>query len=208
MRIFAEPVTEEQADALQDARSEERREFERTVIGLHAKPDDPDVQAAWQNIQSRVDEELVNEEKHKHQKPVSATAGDWPIEEQPEGDEDVESEEGPLMGWTLTIRNRVNGTYVQRPEGFTPEDEWSIEYYLKEMDAKTRWKQYRALQKRREKLIGQTKEEQSASLKSYRNMIHNYSRAGRRWREEQDEIDAKIGQKVYRPIGPGAEEVV
>lgn len=208
MRIFAEPMTDEQADALQEAKDEQRREFERTVIGLHAKPDDPDVQAAWHNIQDRVDEELVNEEKHKHKERSSTSDSDFPLEVKPEDKEDAEGEGGPLMGWTLTLRNRVNGTYVERPEDLTPEDEWNIEYYLKEMPESTVWTQYKALQKRREKLIGQDKETQKKALKTYREMIHKYSRSGRKWRDEQDVIDAKLGQRVYRPIGPGAEEVI
>jgi hypothetical protein len=175
------------------------------VIGLKAEPNDPDVQAAWKNIQSRVDEELVEEGEPQGS---SADEGVGSIEAQPGDEEDAEDEGGPLMGWTLTVRNRVNGAYVDRPEKLTPDDEWTIEYYLKEMEEETVWKAYKALQKRRETLIGKSKEEQAAELQSYRNLIHRYSRAGRVWRQKQDEIDAQSGQTVYRPIGPGSDEVI
>jgi len=61
MYVFAEPVTEEQADAIQDKNKEEILEFERTVIGIDRN--DPRSQAEWQDLQNRVEEEIEDDEE-------------------------------------------------------------------------------------------------------------------------------------------------
>jgi hypothetical protein len=111
---------------------------------------------------------------------------------------------GPLMGWTLAIRNRVNGVYVERPEMLTPEDVWTVEYHIKEIAPDTRWKLYKKVQDERRKLIGKTTEEADSSLESYRKVIRNFSNRGRKWREEQDKVDEQAEKQVFRPLGPGS----
>lgn len=56
MYIFAEPVTEEQADTIQNRGAEAQAHFTRTVVGLGK--DDPEVQEAWEDIQDSVDEQM------------------------------------------------------------------------------------------------------------------------------------------------------
>ncbi|KAF2750254.1 Pet127-domain-containing protein [Sporormia fimetaria CBS 119925] len=224
MYIFAEPMTDEQADEIQEAKSELRKEFERTVIGI--KRDDSEVQAEWQEIQDMVEQEVDGDEgkaeegKAEEGKAEEGRAEEGRAEEddqttpeqsvsETEGSQDdATSSGGRLMGWTLTIRNRVNGTYVERPEDLTPSDDWKLEYCIQEIKEAQRWKAYNGLRKRRETLIGKDREEQSKSLATYRELIKRYSIAGRKWREEQDKIDAEMGRQLYRPLGPGSEELL
>lgn len=229
MYVFAEPVTEEQADQIQNSKSEIRKEFERNVIGV--KRDDPDMQAEWQDIQDRVDEEVVEDELKSNNvdadTSVDSEAGisgsateehlmdednEATIEEDRQDDAEAtpkrSSSDDPMMGWTLIVRNRVNGAYIDRPENLTPSDNWSLEYHIKEISEPSSRKTYEQLKQRRKKLIGADREERTQSLQQYRDIIKEFSRSGRRWRETQDKIDAQIGQRVYRPLGPGAEELL
>ncbi|KAF2652341.1 Pet127-domain-containing protein [Lophiostoma macrostomum CBS 122681] len=222
MYVFAVPVTEEEADQIQDSRSEARKEFERNVIGV--KKDDPEVQAEWQDIQSRVDEEVEASEgedealeaevkvQNEVQSAVEKDSEQQASQEAKAADpaDDVEGVPGQrasaaLMGWTLTIRNRVNGAYTNQPKNLEPSDNWSIEYHVQEIGEDTRRKAYDKLLNRRKKLIGEDKEVRDRALKVYRELIREYSISGRQWREQQDRIDAEIGQRVFRPMGPGSE---
>lgn len=56
MYVFAEPVTEAQAEEIQNRGAEVQKEFTRRVVGLGK--DDPEVQEAWQGIQDTVDEQI------------------------------------------------------------------------------------------------------------------------------------------------------
>ncbi len=113
--------------------------------------------------------------------------------------------EGPLMGWTLTVRSQVNGGYVERPEQLNEYDDWKVEYHLKEIPEDTRWKLYNALKARRHQLIGQDDEAVDKGLKHYRDLIQRYSNRGRQWREEQDRLNDAKGVQLFRPLGPGSD---
>ncbi|KAJ2979041.1 hypothetical protein NUW58_g7306 [Xylaria curta] len=43
------------------------------------------------------------------------------------------TEESELLGLTLTIKNKVNGTYVQRPDELGKDDNWIVEYEIEEI---------------------------------------------------------------------------
>ncbi|CAO2649657.1 Nn.00g070420.m01.CDS01 [Neocucurbitaria sp. VM-36] len=225
MYIFAEPVTEEQADRIQSAGDAAQKEFARTVVGVEG--DDPKVQAAWQDIQDAVDEQIdednkgapsmesqreeiapqqealtkADEDSNEHTSPQdSATeAVDSSTPSQPS--------DAPLMGWTLTVRSKVNGGYVERPEKLDQQDDWKLEYHIQDIAQDTRWKLYEAAKGRRRKLIGQDKEEANTSLKHYRELIQRYNDKGREWRKKQDELDEGRDVQVYRPLGPGSDAV-
>jgi hypothetical protein len=221
MYVFAEPVTEEQADEIQNAGEAAQREFARTVIGLDKG--DPEAQAGWEDIQDDVDEQLHEDQNSTPEKTgnrnvvqleesetASGNSSEGIVEETPTNTEDssdsVPVSEGPLMGWTLAVRNLVNGGYVQRPEKLGNEDEWKMEYHIKEIPEGTRWKLYNALKDRRRQLIGQDEEEANKGLQHYRDLIKRFTNRGRRWREEQDKLDdAKPGQ-LFRPLGPSGSD--
>ncbi|KAF2868431.1 mitochondrial protein Pet127-domain-containing protein [Massariosphaeria phaeospora] len=212
MSIFAEPVTEEQADEIQSASQAQMREFERDVVGV--RKDDPQLQAEWQTIQDRVDEvvedELEQEDKSDTEaEPASPEEAAEKSEQEAADDQALAApepvEEGPLMGWTLTTRNRVNGEYVDRPEDLTPIDNWSVEYNIKEIEADKQRQLYNKIKDRRATLIGDKRKEANDYMKQYFELLRRLSSRGREWREAQDKIDAQIGQHVYKRLGPDAE---
>jgi hypothetical protein len=246
MYIFAEPVTDEQADEIQSAGEAAQKEFAQTVVGIGK--DDPEVQAAWHSIQDTVDEQVdvdhgskipdetpgekiseqtddelseqngeeVSEqggEEVPEQDYATETAGEQSSDESEKSgsaaqetpiNEPKPEPEGPLMGWTLTIRNKVNDGYTDRPSRLTAEDEWKIEYHVQEIPEASRWRLYMAVKERRRGLIGHT-EEADKSLKNYRDLIQRFSNRGRKWRETQDKLDEEMGIQVYKPLGPGSE---
>ena len=112
---------------------------------------------------------------------------------------------GPLMGWTLAVRHRVNGSYVHRPANLTADDSWKIEYHIRELSEEDRWKLYEKVKTTRNKLIGEEREKSSESLHNYRQLIKRYSDRGREWRQEQDALAAQTETRVFQPLGPGSE---
>ncbi|KAI2487230.1 mitochondrial mRNA processing protein PET127 [Pyrenophora tritici-repentis] len=220
MYIFVEPVTEEQADEIQEAGEAAQQEFARSVIGL--ENDNPATQASWQEVQDGVDEEIDSDQNNipglesetevpvQEEKPLTnvedATADD--------AEETATSAEGladpvvasnePLLGWTLTVRSVVNGGYVERPENFREEDEWKIEYHMKEIPETRCRPLYNALKERRRQLVGLRDEEADKSLQHYRDMIRRFSERGRVWRAEQDKLDEGKVPLLFRPLGPGS----
>jgi hypothetical protein len=248
MYVFAEPVTEEQADEIQGRGEAAQKHFARTVVGVGK--DDPEVQAAWQDIQGEVDEQ-VDEDKGSSSvdEPVDEEEVGRSVVEQVERDNmdisadetlnKLESEEvvaeaaeessssdsegqespseatetsttesmpsGPLMGWTLTVRSKVNGGYVDRPRGLQQEDDWKLEYHVQEIPEESRWRLYEALKERRRGLVGQQEQEVDKGLLNYRNLIKRFSNRGREWREKQDKLNEETGVQMYRPLGPGSD---
>ncbi|KAL1608223.1 hypothetical protein SLS60_003162 [Paraconiothyrium brasiliense] len=220
MYIFAEPVTEERADEIQNKNQEAHRAFERDIVGI--VKDDPALQAEWQEIQDRVDDELNGEhgvvtKKAERAEDVEATAeestlssDDTPEEEghtSAENADEPDVPKGPLIGWTLAVRHRLNGHYVERPVNLTPEDSWTIEYHIRELNETDRWDLYEKVKKNRNQLIGEERDKEGAKkhMEKYRELIKKYSDRGRQWREEQDALAAKVETKVYEPLGPGSQ---
>jgi hypothetical protein len=221
MYVFAEPVTEEQADEIQEAGATAQKEFARTVVGIGK--DNPEVQAAWQDVQNGVDEQVDHDggdklaaEKEEEQVEV-ADSGTEEVASDVNGSQDIataaqeeaptteQAPDGPLMGWTLTIRNKINGGYVDRPVKIKKEDEWAVEYHIQEIPETSRWRLYNALKERRQKLIGDEEQEVDKGLQTYRALIQRFTKRGRRWREEQDKMTEEMGVQVYKPLGPGSE---
>lgn len=250
MYIFAEPVTEEEAEEIQNRGAEAQKDFTRTVVGLGK--DDPEVQEPLQSNQDNVDEQIENEDSDKAVDKVESEDQPERIQEsEQEGDEEVsqlehEKEEeveesaseesteeadsdespddistgkfpagesspgdmasrGPLMGWTLTVRSQVNGGYVHRPRSFGQEDEWKLEYNIQEIPEDSRWRLYDALVERRRGRLAMDDEEVDLSLQLYRNLIKRYTDRGRKWREEQDQLNEELGVEMYKPLGPGSD---
>ena len=157
---------------------------------------EPEVEA-----ETSVENEVENEAENEAEKEVET--------EDPFSPPRFEKEtttSGPLIGWTLTLRNKVNGQYVKRPEQLEREDNWQIEYNVQEIPEENAWKLYNATKERRRQLVGLGDEEVDAGLLNYRKLIQRYASRGRKWRAQQDLVEEGRGVRVFRPLGPGAEE--
>jgi hypothetical protein len=221
MYIFAEPVTEERADEIQSTGEAFAKDWARRVVGVGKG--DADAQEAWQDLQEEVDEQVSEDgtaskveavQESAMEDDVTATSepsepneteNDEPVIIAPKSTKDTTSS-GPLMGWTLTVRNKVNGHYLKRPEGLEPDDNWQLEYHINEIEGGAAWGIYNKLKERRRQLIGLNDEEVDKGLTSYRKVIQRYASRGRKWRATQDQINEARGVQVYKPLGPGSEE--
>lgn len=103
------------------------------------------------------------------------------------------SESEDVLAMTLTIRNKVNGKFVLRPEKMTAADTWSIEYSLAEVPTQVRARAlYQACQIRRKKKLDKDMPAEDAdadAVGQYITNLRSISTEGREWRKEQDERD-------------------
>ncbi|KAF9695278.1 hypothetical protein EKO04_006922 [Ascochyta lentis] len=219
MYVFAEPVSDERADEIQNTGAQYAKDWARRVVGVGKN--DPEAQEAWQELQEEVDEQ-VSEDGTMENAAVAETSGDVDTGADGKGatSEELEPADtameppkftkettatGPLMGWTLTVRNKVNGHYLKRPEKLEPEDNWQIEYHINDIEEGSAWDLYNAVKERRRQLIGLNDDEQSKGLANYRKIIQRYASRGRTWRAQQDQINEERGVQLFTPLGPGSE---
>ena len=103
-----------------------------------------------------------------------------------------------ILAMTLTLRNKVNGKYVLRPENMTASDEWSIEYSMTELSEQTRARSlYMACQnRRRKKMENPLVPEDAEVVNSYIQKLRELSKKGRRWRKQQDAGDRERQMQV------------
>lgn len=113
---------------------------------------------------------------------------------------------GSILSLALTVRNKVNGHYVSGPPEVNREDEWDIEYSIREMEDNSKaWERYDACVARRDNASAFGKDDPAADEKWYGGRfmqeLAEWSRRGAEWRLEQDEIDKSLGRKqVFEPI--------
>lgn len=98
-----------------------------------------------------------------------------------------------VLAMTLTLRNKVNGKYVLRPEKMTAADKWSIEYSLVEVSEQSRARTlYEACQRRRSKKWEvSSMSEDTEVITGYIQRLREMTEKGRAWRKEQDKKDRK-----------------
>ncbi|KAL9002592.1 MAG: hypothetical protein Q9188_004483 [Gyalolechia gomerana] len=148
--------------------------------------------------------------------PLEESAGESQPDGHTDGDATFTSDEAPLgqsiardpqtipngnevLAFTLTIRNRVNGKYVLRPDHLQPHDKWSIEYSLDEVPNPQRARSlYQACQARRKKKLDKVQErsENDEQVDGYIRRLREMSRAGAKWRKGQDEKDSELPVRV------------
>ncbi|KAL8943927.1 MAG: hypothetical protein Q9216_000739 [Gyalolechia sp. 2 TL-2023] len=104
-----------------------------------------------------------------------------------------------VLAFTLTIRNKVNGEYVLRPNNLREHDEWSTEYSLDEVPSPQRARDlYQACRMRRKKKLDEvgTRSEDDDQVDGYIRRLRQMSRAGAKWRKRQDEKDGELPVRI------------
>lgn len=207
MYIFAEPMAEEDIDTIQNSQKKKIAEWERSLRDPDYKADN-DLDDASQETPADLDGSAKSD----------ATTDDRFVEQinalsektEPEAKEE-EEETKPLLGMILTIRSKINGIPVERPELLTEKNEWSIDYTLTEIPTATRaWKEYNACKARRRKAfekIGRAdKRDPDSSTASYNEqyiaMLKDLSRKGRKMRRGLDKAEKDMPKVVLgEPYG-------
>ena len=95
-----------------------------------------------------------------------------------------------FLAMTLTLRNKVNGEYVHRPEKMSAADEWSIEYSLTDLSERRARVLYNACQlRRKKKMESKLVSDEHEGVPGFIQNLRALSRKGRNWRKEQDKMD-------------------
>lgn len=106
-----------------------------------------------------------------------------------------------VLGMTLTIRNRVDGEYVERPRDGS---KWEVEYALEEIANEKAMGLYQALLMRRKKaLVKEVDLKRDAFNDKFIETIKMLSQRGRMWRTEQDRKEAQMPIKMLFPPKDG-----
>ncbi|KAL1981300.1 hypothetical protein VTN96DRAFT_2793 [Rasamsonia emersonii] len=206
MYIFAEPVTEEEIEAIQTKNKKDIEEFQRRVLNLEPRTDgessadsstEPSTESPGE-ISSPGESEYVNHDTTEAPAPAAEGQGEQQQQEQ------EQEQPRDVFAMLLSISSTVNGRPVARPTNLTAEDKWTIEYELSEIQGPQVWNYYQACQKRREKaLSGRGEDETEVAGNAYLRKLREISKAGREWRKEQNRLDAEQGIVVLGdPIAP------
>ena len=96
-----------------------------------------------------------------------------------------------ILAMTLTLRNKVNGSYILRPENLTKDDDWSVEYTLSPVAEERRaWALYQACQTRRKKKLDDNQPDRDAQkVDFYIQNLRKLTRSGREFQKEMAERD-------------------
>ncbi|KAK8066965.1 mRNA degradation protein [Apiospora hydei] len=103
-----------------------------------------------------------------------------------EGEEAEPAQDKQLLGMVLTIRNRVNGSYVQRPEHLDQSDKWDIEYNIQNLPEGRAWVLYDKLCGRRRKALKHEGDRDAAWYEMFQGSLDKHTKAGRKFREEEE----------------------
>ncbi len=187
-----ETESEIQDEELELLAQDIKEESQQTNVEMALSPDQANQHSdSSDQATSHLDTE-EQQDSHSHE---FDTRADQPFFE--EIDQEFTPPHGSeVLAMALTIRNKVNDKYVQRPENLGPNDKWSIEYSLEEVSKPERaWSLYRACQqRRRQKLESWENKEEDNKVSDYVRRLRKLSQQGAVWREEMDRKDE--GQKV------------
>ncbi|KAL0465690.1 mitochondrial protein Pet127 domain-containing protein [Neurospora intermedia] len=102
-----------------------------------------------------------------------------------------------LLGMILTIRNKVNGEYVERPEHLRRTDKWEVEYSLEDMPALRAENIYKMVIQRRCKTLDDQEDRDKAWYEMFQGALHKYTRKGRMHRKKEIELGKTRPVHVY-----------
>lgn len=93
----------------------------------------------------------------------------------------------PVLGLILTVRNKVNSKYVQRPEKLTIGDKWHVEYSIEEIAKDKVQGVYDALKRRRHNAHYKDPG-RDRFLTAFDGRLKRYSQAGREFRKQETKL--------------------
>jgi hypothetical protein len=210
MYIFAEPVTDDEIQAIQTKNQAEIDAYQRRILNLsHEDQSAPSDTTPGSTIRSHIPENPSTAAA----KSSSATETPQPAETTDETDTaedsalsssepDSTGRQEPdyskeLLAMTLVVKNKVNGRYVERPADFSATDQWQIEYEVNELQGKQAYSLYTACQKRREKaLAGRGEDETEVANNVYIRRLRDISKQGRKFRQNEEKLDKEKGVVV------------
>jgi hypothetical protein len=180
-KIDEKGTSEEQPDATV---SSKLKEFERVLSKIISESRDDDQTAGIDAVQGATDEALDSADKTA----AETTADEAPTESVAgEVDSKAEAEnQEPILGMVLTVRNKIDGKYVTRPEKLTKDDEWEVEYNIEELPTARAHRLFQSCQKRRRTAYKFTGRD-AAWKEMFEGALPKYTQRGRDFRMQEEE---------------------
>ena len=97
-----------------------------------------------------------------------------------------EDETGEILGMVLTIKNKVNGEYVTRPERLSKEDDWALEYNIEEIPDERARRFYNQCKNRRWKEFADIKDRDTEWYQMFRGKLELHTNKGRAFRAREE----------------------
>ena len=169
---------------------------------LREEPNEDDTPSAISRQQGQPTTNAEGEGQQEHETRTGQPLPDCMNEEVVQADTAATSSDSEgLLAMTLTLRNKVNGEYVHRPETMGAADEWSVEYSLTDISAQKARVLYNACQLRRKnRMESKLVLDESGVVPGFIQNLRALSRKGRDWRKKQDKMDEE------RPVQMVSEE--
>lgn len=118
---------------------------------------------------------------------TSSDADKETVEDAPTPSGSEEPADKPVLGLVLTIRNNVNGKYVQRPEKLMSGDKWHVEYTIDEL-AEDRVQGVYEASKRRRRQAHYKDPGRDRFRTAFDGLLTHYSKAGREFRARETRL--------------------
>ncbi|KAI5364950.1 hypothetical protein Slin15195_G044880 [Septoria linicola] len=218
LHMFAEPMTEQDIDQIQNKQKEKIAEYERNIMG---KEDVPDAETSTKasgssEASSAKSSESQDQASDYARQQMNFKSTDAPADQpflnqvQDTPPEDAK----PLFYATAIVQSDVNGSVQnERPEYLTKEDEWTLNYLIKDYEVtRHHWALYDDMKARRRQALYFEREEadeadgeadgKSKAEAGFIMFLENMSKKGEAIREKQDLADQESGSNVVRVDDP------
>ncbi|KAL4918015.1 mitochondrial protein Pet127-domain-containing protein [Aspergillus aurantiobrunneus] len=185
MYIFFEPVTDEEIHAIQNKNKAEIDAYQQRILDLKSDEVAQDISSTLSNDQGGEDSEDVSSESQTAEDSTDTNASS-------------QTEEREVTAIILAIVNRQNRNPVKRPQNFSSNDRWTVEYEMTELSGAKARRLYAACIARRKRVLTEAKEEDASGepKTAYLKKLRELSAEGRKYRQEQDAIDHEQGVTV------------
>ncbi|KAL7795354.1 PET127-like protein [Trichoderma ceciliae] len=174
-----------------DNKAQNLKAFQRMFADLATKTKQADFETGEMERKTPAKDETLNEEE---------VIEEEVIEEEDEDENEVADtteESGrparELLGMYVTIRNQVNGEYVERPTNVRKEDDfdWSVEYTITELPDKRAQNIYTKIKQRRKKVLSPQASQRLDWYKMFQGKLPVLAKKGEVFREMRKQQEAR-----------------
>ncbi len=151
-----------------DANTANLNEFQRMFAGLSEKP------AEGENADADATATETSQEASKDQSPARE-----------------------ILGMYITVRNKVDGKFVPRPERIGPNSKWEVQYAVKEINSERAERLYKQIKARRRKILDINAEMRAQSWhRMFAGSLPTLSKRGASYRAERAKEEEASGIRV------------
>lgn len=189
-----------------DNRAGNLKTFQRMFADLAVKTKQTDSDTSEMTGKSPVEEESLNEDELAEEEEDDSEAADTP--------EEAGRQDRELFGMLVTIRNKVNGEYVERPTDVKKEDDfdWTVEYAIRELPDKRARRVYAGMKQRRRKVLAPSPSDRWDWYKMFQGKLPELAKKGEQFREMRSQQEAggplhvawereALSHETFKPAG-------